>query len=137
MLLAQQVSFNPSIENFQMSHTPITIQDVVATLTPLKDIPRPEGDNEGQAINSPAIFERLSPEHQALVSQAEDTVSNYVRKPSDMGEEANRRSLTELNKHGFQANLNRDQYDPTRLVGSVTVDEWKLDLSDPENGDSE
>lgn len=115
-----------------MSTSPGTIRSVIATLARLEDIRRPEGDNEGLPINAPAVLDSLAPEDQKLVLQAAETLSSYVRKNGDMGMEANQRSLTELRKHGFPAALNEDQYDSSRLVGSVTVRDWKLDLSDPE-----
>ena len=110
---------------------PPTKKDVVEALQALESIERPDGDNEGDAINSDSVYPHLSAEQQDLVDHAENVTKEYVRKPSDEGDETNQRSLTELDKSGYPASLNTDQYDPNRLVGNITVsDEWKLDVSD-------
>lgn len=112
--------------------SPPTKKDVIAALQALENIERPQGDNEEDAINSKAVYPYLSTQQQELVEHAENVVKKYVRKPGDEGDEPNSRSLTELNNAGYRVNLNTDQYDPSRLVGSVTVgDKWKLDVSDP------
>jgi len=73
----------------------------------------------------------LSPEQQKLVDRAESVTKEYVRKQGDEGDEPNRRSLMELRKAGHSASLDPYQYDSSRLVGSVTVnEEWELDVSD-------
>ena len=116
-----------------MFSPPPTKKDVVVALQALQDIERPEGDNEGDPINSPTVYPYLSRQDQALVDHAEQITNEYVRKQGDEGEEANQRSLTELKKAGFSADLGPDQCDPYRLVGGVEVGDWTLNLSDPNN----
>jgi hypothetical protein len=111
-------------------YPPPTIRDVVAALEPLKNIARPYGDNEGAAINSPDVYNSLSSNEQALVYHAENITREYTRQAGDVGDERNRRSITELKKKGFPASLQTDQDDPDKLVGGVEVGEWRLDLSD-------
>jgi len=112
-------------------NTPPTKNDVIAALEELQNISRPDGDNEGEPINSPAVYNNLSQENQERVDHAEETAKEYLRKPGDEGDEPNRRSITELNKAGFRSSLGQDQYDPYRLVGDIEVGDWKLDVSDP------
>lgn len=108
-----------------------TKKDVVQALQALESIERPYGDNEEDAINSDAVYPYLSPEQQKLVDRAESVTKEYVRKQGDEGDEPNRRSLMELRKAGHSASLDPYQYDSSRLVGSVTVnEEWELDVSD-------
>jgi len=109
---------------------PPTITDVLAALEPLREIKRPEGDNEGEAINSPEVYNSLSSKDRANVDHAEEVVREYVRKPGNDGDEPNKRAITELNKKGIPATLNADQYDPYKLVGRVDIGEWHLELSD-------
>lgn len=75
-----------------------TKKEVIAALQALQDIERPEGDNEGDSINSPTVYPHLSPQDRALVDHAEKITKEYVRKRGDEGDEPNRRSLTELRK---------------------------------------
>lgn len=112
-------------------HPSPTIKDVVTTLEPLKNIVRPDGDNEGVPINSPDIYNKLSSNDKALVKQAENAAREYMRKAGDMGNEPNARSITELNKKGYHSSLQTDQYNPDRLVGFVEIENWRLDVSDP------
>lgn len=116
-----------------MFSPPPTKRDVVVALQALQDIERPEGDNEGDPINSPTVYPYLSPPDQALVDHALKLTNEYVRKPGDEGDEPNKRSLTELNKAGFSAYLGPDQYDPYRFVGEVKMGDWTLNVSDPNN----
>ena len=117
-----------------MFSPPPTKKDVIAALQAIESIERPDGDNEGDAINSDTVYPYLSPQQQELVDHAETVTKEYVRKPGDDGDEPNRRSLTELSKAGYPASLNTDQYDPYRLVGNIAVsDEWRLDVSDSNN----
>jgi len=97
----------------------------------LKDIERPDGDNEGDPINSPNVYNYLSPEDQELVDNAEKILYAYVRKSGNSGDEPNKRAITELEKRDYPTSLNIDQYDQTRLVGQIEVGDWSLDLSDP------
>ena len=112
-------------------HPPPTIKDVIAALEPLKNIVRPEGDNEGAPINSPEIYNNLLSNDQTLVDHAEEVTRKYMRKAGDEGDVPNIRSITELNKKDYPASLNTDQNDPYRLVGGVEVGNWRLDVSDP------
>lgn len=112
-------------------HPSPTIKDVVATLELLKNIVRPDGDNEGIPINSPDIYNKLSSKDKALVEQAVEITHEYTRKAGDKGDEPNTRSITELNRKGYQSTLQTDQYNPSRLVGFVEIGNWRLDVSDP------
>jgi hypothetical protein len=112
-------------------YQPPMIKDVVEALESLKNIERPYGDNEGDPINSPDVYNELQPDDKELVDRVEVMLQEYIRKPGDLGEEPNKRALTELEKHGYPASLNHDQYNPDRLVGHVEVGDWTIDLSDP------
>lgn len=111
---------------------PTSIDDVRQALKEVENIERPYADNEGDPLNSPLVYDYLSPEDQEKVDHANEVVSDYVRNPAG---EPNKRSITTLNKNGFYAHFNQDQYDPYRYVGSVTVGEWKIDVSDPSSGE--
>lgn len=97
-------------------------------------------NNEDCVINSPKVYQTLSPEDQERVDCAEVITKAYVRKslPDGEGDEPNRRAINELNNAGFIVQLGEDpniQYDPDhpnpyRLVGFVEVDGKKLDISD-------
>lgn len=110
---------------------PPTINNVIEALKLLENIPMPEGDHEGEPINSPHVLALLSPDNQTKVINAGECLTTYTRKAGDLGEEPNKRALTELNKHGYPASLNTSQYDAYRLVGDVTVGELTIDISDP------
>lgn len=116
-----------------MFSPPPNKKEVVAALEALRDIERPEGDNEGDPINSSSVYPFLSPQDQAKVDHAEQVANEYMRRPGDEGDEPNKRALTELSKAGFPAYLGPDQYDPYRLVGVVKVGDWELNVSDPSN----
>ncbi|AMV47827.1 hypothetical protein [Paraburkholderia caribensis] len=107
-----------------------TVQDVVSALKQLETISRPEGDNEGEAINSPDIYGCLSTEQQEMVDVAVELTQQYVRQAGDFGDEPNKRAITNLNKKGYRTILQPDQYDPSLLVGDVTLGPWRLDISD-------
>lgn len=107
-----------------------TIRDVHQALKPLANIPRPYGDNEGDPINSPTVFPKLSPKHQELVSSAEEVLYEYTRTSDGQG---NRRAVTTLKKNGYPTYLGPYQYDAERVVGDVQIGDWTLDLSDPSN----
>ncbi|WP_178372355.1 hypothetical protein [Pollutimonas bauzanensis] len=114
-----------------MYSPPPTKQEVVAALDALKNIARPEGDNEGEPINSPNVYPLLTPEDQDLVDDAERIAKEYLRRPGDHGDEPNARAITELRKAGFNTSLNPDQYDQDILVGEVEIsDEVVLDVGD-------
>jgi hypothetical protein len=107
-----------------------TIKELLEALKPLANIPRPYGDNEGDPINSDTVFPFLSPEHQEKVLLAEEKAYEYSR---TFNGQVDRRALTTMNKNGIPANLGPSQYHQDRLVGSVTVGDWEIDISDPHN----
>lgn len=107
---------------------PITKRDVVTAIKSLEGIVVPKGDNEGEPLNSPGVYDLLSRDDQARVDQAVDQASRYLRASHD---EPNSRSMTELRKAGIQSQLNQSQYDPNRLVGFVRFGNVELDISDP------
>lgn len=111
---------------------PTTKREVVAAIKSLEDIVIPEGDHEGEPLNSPSVYNLLTRDVQCRVDQVLHEVSTYVRVSH---EEPNRRSLTELRKEGIQAQLHQSQYDANRLVGYVRFGNVELDISDPVHGD--
>lgn len=111
-------------------YPPPTIKDVLRALKPLARIPRPEGDNEGDAINSESVMRDLTPTQREIVIFAEEILQEYTRYSDG---QPNRRSTNTLTKNGFPTSLNDDQFDPSRVVGRITVGEWDVDLSDPTN----
>lgn len=114
---------------------PPSITDVRRALEPLAPILRPDGDNEGDPINSETVFPYLCPKEQEDVRHAEEVVMEYTRA---FGHEINRRALTIMGKNGFPTSLGPSQYNPERLVGTVSVGDWELDISDPHSeGDDE
>lgn len=113
---------------------PITKGDVVAAIKSLEGIVVPEGDNEGEPLNAPDVYDLLSRDDQARVDQAVHRASQYLRASHD---EPNRRALTELRKAGIQSQLNPSQYDPCRLVGYVRFGDVELDISDPAPDDAD
>lgn len=106
---------------------PISIEDVRHALKDVENIERPDTDNEGDPLNSPSVYNCLSNEDQNKVDHAVEVLNGYVRNSAG---EPNNRSLTTLNKNGFPAHFNQDQYDPYRYVGRVSVGEWNIDVSD-------
>jgi hypothetical protein len=102
-----------------------TIKELREALKPLADIPRPYGDNEGDPINGDTVFPFLSPEHQDKVRLAEEKAYEYAR---TFNGQVDRRALTTMNKNGILAYLGSAQYNQDRLVGSVTFEDWKIDL---------
>lgn len=111
-----------------MFNEPVSIKDVRHALKDVENIERPDTDNEGDPLNSPSVRNYLSDEDQNKVDHAVRICKEYVRNPAG---EPNNRSLTTLNKNGFSARFNQDQYDPYRYVGRVSVGEWDIDVSDP------
>lgn len=107
---------------------PITIDDVASALNNLKTIERPYGDNEGSAINSPSVYDYLSVDEQQLIDNSVQIVRDYI---CNTGSEPNRRAIAVLNHRGYCTYFNQDQYDPYRFVGSVSVGDWLVDISDP------
>lgn len=111
-----------------------SINDVRKALKPLADIPRPDGDNEGDPINGETVYPLLSFEHKALVRHAEEVVFLYAR---TFDGQVDHRAVNTMTKNGFPANLGPSQYDEDRLVGSVTTGDWSFDISDPRNKTAE
>ncbi|MGM0952262.1 MAG: hypothetical protein ACQEW7_04705 [Pseudomonadota bacterium] len=103
------------------------INEVVAALESLRDIRRPDGDNEGDPINSTSVYGQLSRELQERVDEVERLVSEYLLP----GGEPQTNALYELRARGYEADLGPGQYEPDRTVGGVKVGEWTLDLSEP------
>ncbi|MRX07019.1 hypothetical protein GJ697_04130 [Pseudoduganella sp. FT25W] len=111
-------------------HPPLTIKDVVRAIKPLARIPRPDGDNEGDCINSDSIMRALSQKHREQVIRAEEVLHEYTRQ---LDGQPNRRAVNTLTRNGFSSFLNEDQYEPDRIVGRTTVEDWEIDISDPSN----
>ena len=111
-------------------YPPPTIKDVLRVIKPLAKIPRPEGDNAGDAINSESIMRDLTPMQREAVIFAEEILHEYTRHSDG---QPNRKSTNTLTRNGFPTSLNDDQYDPYRIVGRTTAGEWDVDLSDPPN----
>ncbi|CAM5441260.1 hypothetical protein [Alishewanella longhuensis] len=109
-----------------------SINAVLQALKEVEYIERPDADNEGEFLNSPSVYNYLSSEDQEKVDHAVEVVGDYVRNPAG---KPNKRSITTLHKKGFSAHLNQDQYDPYRYVGSVTVGEWEINVSDPSSSE--
>ncbi|MFS8975026.1 hypothetical protein PO002_11040 [Cupriavidus necator] len=116
-------------------HVPIVpaphVKDAIAVLEPLRNITLPDGDNAGEPLNSPSVYDGLSREDQEKVDDAEEVVSTYLRQAGDRGDEPNKRAITQLKKKGYETFLQVDQYDPDRLVGRVSIGDNALDVSDP------
>lgn len=109
-------------------YPPPTIRDVLRVITPLAKIPRPEGDNEGDSINSESIMRDLTPKQREEVLFAEEILHEYTRHADG---QPIRKSVNALTRNGFYTSLHEDQYDPCRIVGQTSVGAWNLDLSDP------
>tara|TARA_R110001583_G_scaffold42556_16_gene135431 strand:- start:786 stop:1130 length:345 start_codon:yes stop_codon:yes gene_type:complete len=103
------------------------IDDVIEALESLKEIRRPDGDNEGDPINSTPVYGRLSSKQQERVNEVEQLVSEYLLPEGTPQAKA----LAELNARGYEADLGPDQYEPDLTVGGVKVGDWTLDLGEP------
>jgi hypothetical protein len=108
-----------------------TIRDVIDAFSPLAGIPRPDTDNEGDPINANSILPYLSPMHAQQASHAVTVAYQYARTVTG---DPDRRALNTMARHGFPASLGPAQYEPDRMVGSVTVGDWWIDISDPSSG---
>ncbi|RUR67523.1 hypothetical protein EJP67_10700 [Variovorax guangxiensis] len=106
-----------------------TINDVRKALTALLPIKRPRGDNEGDAIDNPSVYDGLAREDQDKVDLAKEVVRDYVLYADG---EVNNRAVTAVRKAGFNISIGPGQYDPMRTAGRVLVGDWELSLSDPE-----
>jgi hypothetical protein len=106
----------------------LTIRDVIQAIKPLAKIPRPDGDSDGDCLNSPTIIRALSQEHRAQVEHAVDVLHEYTRETDG---QSKRKSVNTLTRNGFPASLHEAQGDPMRNVGRVQIGEWEVDISDP------
>lgn len=103
--------------------------DVIRALQALEGIERPEGDNEGSAINSDAVYHKLSIEQQGLVDHAENLARQYVSRHVNEGNQPDKRSINELNTAGYSTEVYASF---GRVYGKITLDdEWELDVSEP------
>lgn len=107
---------------------PTTIQDVRDALAPLADMKRPDGDNDGESLDDPSVYDPLPGEQQASIDFAKVTVRDYVL---DSAGDVNKRAVTTLCKSGFPTYIGPDQYDALRNIGHMQIGAWKLTLSDP------
>ncbi len=105
-----------------------SINEVRKTFKHLAYISRPDRDNRGDPINGETVLPFLSSEDQVRVIDAEEMLYQYVRTTDG---QVNKRAINTLNKQGFSAYLGGAQYNEERLVGSVTIGEWSIDISDP------
>lgn len=105
-----------------------TISDLRKALKPLAGIPRPFGDNEGDAINSDSVFPDLTRSDQEKVRHAETVAQEYSR--SSQGS-VSHRSVNAMTRNGFETELHPSRQDSDRLVDSVKCGDWELDISDP------
>ena len=113
-------------------YRPTTLHDVRDAFAPLRDIKRPAGDNEGDPLDAPSVYDRLPPEHQDWIDFAKETGRGYVL---DAAGDVNRRAVTALCRSGFPTSIGPDQYDALRNVGHVQIGDWRLTLSDPSSLD--
>ena len=107
---------------------PITLQDVRDALAPLAYIKRPYGDNEGEPLDDPSVYDLLSDKQQASIDFAKVIVRDYVLYSDGY---VNKRAVTTLCKSGFPTSIGPDQYDALRNVGQIQIGTWRLTLSDP------
>jgi hypothetical protein len=70
-----------------------TIQAICSALKPIERIPRPEGDNDGDPINSDTVYPYLSIAHQQQVRYAEELLYDYTRTSDG---QPNRRAINTL-----------------------------------------
>jgi hypothetical protein len=106
----------------------LTIRDVMQVIKPLEKIPRPDGDNDGDCLNSSTIINALSQEHRAQVEHAVEVLHEYTRETDG---QSKRKSVNTLTRNGFPTSLHEAQGDPMRNVGRVQIGEWEVDISDP------
>jgi hypothetical protein len=116
-------------------YPPPTLNDACFVLQQLDSIPRPDGDNEGDAINSDSVYYALEPHHQQIVDHAYTVVCAYTREPGGM--EANTRAVNALTRRGYPTYLGPDQYDAYRLVGTAETENWCLIISDPDSSNAD
>lgn len=90
----------------------------------------PEGDNEGEALNSPEVFAELSEADADRVTEAVDLAREIV-------EQGGARITEKLRTRGFTCSFGPGEADHFRMEGSIHLggdtEHW-LDLSDPREG---
>lgn len=113
----------------------ITIKDVDKAIDKLKNIKRPDADNEGDSVNAPEFYNYLSKDDKEIVDNTADVINSYIRNNDGS---PNNRAITEMNKRGYSTSLHEGQYSENgKLVGQVTIQtdneddsEISLDVSD-------
>lgn len=142
-LLAEGIARSNTNAHYGLSSDPLeaypmyprpTLKDVREALERIKTIPRPYGDNEGDPINSNTVFPELSPEYQLAVSHAQQVCSEYTR---TLDGRADRRAVGHITRAGYRTSLGPSQYEADRLVGSVNIEDWTLDISDSSSENDE
>jgi hypothetical protein len=112
-----------------------TIKDIDNVISKLKNIKRPDADNEGDSVNAPDFYNYLSENDKSIVDNALSVVNNYVRNSDG---NPNKRAIAQMNKKGYSTSLHKGQYSENgKLVGQVTIktnnednSEISLDISD-------
>ena len=113
----------------------ITIKDIDKVISELKNIKRPDADNEGASANAPDFYNFLSADNKKIVDNTLTIVNSYIR--NDDGT-PNNSAITQMNKRGYPTSLHEGQYSENgELVGQVTIQtdneddsEISLDVSD-------
>lgn len=110
-------------------HPKYTLADFRQAVDKIKDLPRPEGDIEGEPFNSPGVLGGFTQEQQEAILHVAEVGYEIARHGDGT---LNKRGVTTLTKGGFPATLNQSQDDPTRLVGLVqAAPDIPIDISDP------
>lgn len=112
-----------------------TIKDIDIAMGKLKNIKRPDADNEGDSANAPDFYNFLSTDNKKIVENTLNIVNSYIK--NDDGT-PNKRAITQMNKRGYSTSLHQGQYSENgELVGKVTIQtdneddpEISLDLND-------
>lgn len=104
-----------------------TLKDAVAAAERLSKVTKPDGDNEHLPLNHQHILEDLDPPTRQAVLQDSGTLITYTRSLDDT---PNTKSVNNLSKKGFQADLGPSQNDPMSLAGSVQVGEHSVWIGD-------
>jgi len=112
-----------------------TIKDIDKVISELKNIERPDADNEGDSVNSPNFYNYLSSDDKKIVDNTLSVINNYIRNSDGT---PNKRAITQMKKRGYSTSLHEGQYSENgELVGQVTIktdnkddDTISLDLSD-------
>ncbi|WP_241077372.1 hypothetical protein [Achromobacter xylosoxidans] len=110
-------------------YTSATPNDAVAAINAVRDIPMPDNDTEGYALNHEDVLRALSRSDEELVRRARDAVRSYLIEDHM---KVNQLGLTALSRR-FKVNLNESQYDRNALDGRIEVNKQTgtyIDLSD-------